>query len=434
MEFGEEIKAVKTNAAMSRVASQISATQKILAGTNENCGLIPYRRKEKWGFCALDKKIVIDCMYDNANQFSDGLAAVELDGKWGFINYKGQLVIPCRYNFAGIFINGLSKVMINSGEIFKYKVSFIKPDGLEITPFKYDMVFSDLWDIQHNHSIFSNDLEVLHINKMAGYINRYGIEITSFHFEYADCFSSGYAIIWKNRKCGFINQCGDIAIQVEYENARKFSEGLAFVKAHGKWGAINEHEKVIIPFLYEDAMYFKEGLAFVSKLGKWGAIDKTGKEIIPFNYQYYYHEASVFDLEFSDGLCKVSLIKNISKSPDRNYMPTNLQPQSKEERRERRQQLLRKIAETEEESDIYGFINKYSETVIPFVYSNAKKFSNGVARIELNGKWGVINNKGDQIIACQYDSIEDFVGEISKVKIDNKEGYINKQGVEFWDD
>jgi len=51
--------------------------------------LVPYRKGDKWGFSDENKNIVIPLLYDNAISFSEGLAAVELNGKWGYIDTKG---------------------------------------------------------------------------------------------------------------------------------------------------------------------------------------------------------------------------------------------------------------------------------------------------------------------------------------------------------
>ncbi len=48
--------------------------------------------------------------WDNANDFSEGLAGVKKDGKWGFINTDGELVIPCIYDSVGAFSEGLCAV------------------------------------------------------------------------------------------------------------------------------------------------------------------------------------------------------------------------------------------------------------------------------------------------------------------------------------
>lgn len=73
-----------------RVGNAISVTNKLLALAELQ--LIPYRKKDKWGFCTPNKNIVIDCIYDNVEAFSKGIARVEKDGKYTFINRYGNIV------------------------------------------------------------------------------------------------------------------------------------------------------------------------------------------------------------------------------------------------------------------------------------------------------------------------------------------------------
>jgi len=78
--------------------------------------LIPYRKGDKWGYCDWNKKIVIPIQYDGAGLFSEGLAAVMVNGKWGFINTKGEMVIPPVYDIPSLslsFRNGLAPVKFN---------------------------------------------------------------------------------------------------------------------------------------------------------------------------------------------------------------------------------------------------------------------------------------------------------------------------------
>ena len=75
--------------------------------------LIPYRKKDKWGFCTPDKKIVIPCIYDFNGTFREGLAKVKRNGKLGLINKSGQLVIPCIYDEVVDFSDELANVKIN---------------------------------------------------------------------------------------------------------------------------------------------------------------------------------------------------------------------------------------------------------------------------------------------------------------------------------
>lgn len=51
-----------------------------------------------WGYCSVDGKTIIEAVYESAYSFSEGLAAVKMNGKWGFINTSGEVVVPCKYD------------------------------------------------------------------------------------------------------------------------------------------------------------------------------------------------------------------------------------------------------------------------------------------------------------------------------------------------
>ena len=64
----------------------------------------------KFGVINTLGEVVVELIYDNISEFSEGFAAVKLDGLWGFINNLGDIVIPLQFSFAGSFHEGLAKV------------------------------------------------------------------------------------------------------------------------------------------------------------------------------------------------------------------------------------------------------------------------------------------------------------------------------------
>ena len=56
---------------------------------------------------------MIPCEYDDFRDFSEGFAAVELDGKWGFVNENGEEVGPCEYDEVGDFSEGFAAVELD---------------------------------------------------------------------------------------------------------------------------------------------------------------------------------------------------------------------------------------------------------------------------------------------------------------------------------
>ena len=48
-----------------------------------------------------------------------------------------------------------------------------------------------------------------------------------------------------------------------------------------------------------------------------------------------------------------------------------------------------------------GFVNE-KPSVIPCNYDGARVFNEGLAAIDLNGKWGLIDNTGREVTPCNY--------------------------------
>lgn len=78
----------------------------------------------------------------------------------------------------------------------------------------------------------------------------------------------------------------------------------------------------------------------------------------------------------------------------------------------------------------WRFIDKTGKVVIPLKYNLAYSFSEGLANVLLNGKYGFIDKTGKEVIPLKYDSVGCFTEGLAKVKLNNKWGYIDKTGKE----
>lgn len=111
---------------------------------NENEGYI----EGKYGFIDKTGKIVIPFSYDYADSFSEGLAVVRQgeweSGKWGVINKQGKVVIPLTFKSAiGKFSNGLASVL-RSDDVY----GFINTKGDLVIPYNY-VLESDEGDLPY---------------------------------------------------------------------------------------------------------------------------------------------------------------------------------------------------------------------------------------------------------------------------------------------
>lgn len=63
------------------------------------------KKRGKWGFVDAQGQVLIDYQFDEAESFSEELAAVKRKGQWGFIDKQGNTVIPFQYEEVESFRN-----------------------------------------------------------------------------------------------------------------------------------------------------------------------------------------------------------------------------------------------------------------------------------------------------------------------------------------
>lgn len=239
-----------------------------------------YRFNGVYGYINKAGLVVIPPQFDNALEFSEGLAAVEVDGrlvmsgkvqKWmpgrcGYIDHSGKFVIQPQFSGNGgarKFSQGLAAVSVGG--------HFIAP-AINVLPV---------------------DLGKWNLGKF-GYIDKLGKVQVPYRFELAGDFSpEGLAPVGEyllqsggHRRLlfGFINREGEYVISPKYADARKFSEGLAAVRSSGlDYGYINTKGAFVIPPSFEMAGPFQEGLAVVgddASPSVFGFINRSGELVI----------------------------------------------------------------------------------------------------------------------------------------------------------
>ncbi|PWJ41880.1 WG repeat-containing protein [Sediminitomix flava] len=75
--------------------------------------------ERKYGFINLEGEQVIPCTFKNAQNFSDGLAAIMQRGKWGYIDNTGKVILQAQFNNAMAFSDGFA--VVNEKEIIDRK-------------------------------------------------------------------------------------------------------------------------------------------------------------------------------------------------------------------------------------------------------------------------------------------------------------------------
>lgn len=226
-------------------------------------GLLAVKQGNRWGFVDRRGKMAISPQFvdakpnliseeelDIANyytlKFSDGLAAVTLDGvNYGYINKQGKIAIPLQFKYARAFSEGLGLVQTRSGNW-----GFVDKAGklaIELPP--------------------ANNLKLAEATLLS-------------------IFSEGLAGVKIGDKWGFIDRTGKQVIPPKFDNVYPFSEGLAGVMIDGKYGFIDRTGKQIISPNFDRVFSFKSGFAPVV-IGEYGTInarvgyiDRQGKLVI----------------------------------------------------------------------------------------------------------------------------------------------------------
>lgn len=193
----------------------------------------------------------------------------------------------------------------------------------------------------------------------------------------------------------------------QYDQLEPFSDGMAAVGKNGKWGYINHKGEEVIPCQFDsehEIMYagiesvgtycvshaFCEGVAVVRLNEKWGVIDKKGNVIVEYG--------------------KYGLIEDCHDG------------------------IIICVSDVMENAKCH-FLNKKGEEIFTKAYSDMTtlEFSEGLIPVCNNGKYGYIDTKGNVVIPYQYSSASNFSEGIAVVNF-SEDGFacIDKQGNELF--
>ncbi|PWT79589.1 MAG: hypothetical protein C5B58_13170 [Acidobacteria bacterium] len=157
-------------------------------------------------FSYIDKKgnLVTKARFDDARDFSEGLAPVRIGALWAFIDKTGSMVIPPRFEDAEPFHSGLSRIRV--------------------------------------HELY-------------GYADQAGNIVIEPKYKEADDFSEGFAVVGDGFDYWYINDEGKQTIQGKFEVASPFFKGLAHVRvssadATESFAYINHGGKRVFTYQY----------------------------------------------------------------------------------------------------------------------------------------------------------------------------------------
>lgn len=149
-------------------------------------------RADKWGFTNAAGSVVIEPIYDLADDFSEGRAVVCLDGKYGLIDPAGNVIIEPIYD----------------------DLSY---DGSHLCYTERDGLF--------------------------GVCDRMGNIISDNQWDWVGEFADGMLLVELGGKYGFIDLAGEVAIEIKYDDATSFDHnGYSTVRLGGRSYQIDKEE------------------------------------------------------------------------------------------------------------------------------------------------------------------------------------------------
>jgi hypothetical protein len=307
----------------------------------------------------------------------------------------GNIIVPIEYNSVTPFVNGYARVNRGGREFYGGYATdglwgLVNDCGQLVVPAEYDWI-GDVDPV-------SGLVPVMKAQTGSGTENRdnfvwrfidvlTGNQAFAHQFDSAGRFAQGLAPVEKDGEWGYINTSGEFVIELQFEWACVFNEyGLARVKTDEGEGFINTYGEFVVRPIYNTVWDYIDGLARVWIGDDWDtgrmAMINTSGEIMG---QGVFKSIEEFDPD--SGLARVNAGGNL-----------------------------------------WGFINRSGDVVIPATFDFAGEFSEGLAAVRVGDKMGFIDTSGRIVIAAIYDYVWDFNGGFAAVAIGGFEGNPEKVG------
>jgi hypothetical protein len=244
-----------------------------------NSGLYRIKEGGKFGYMDRSGRTVIRPQFDNALDFSEGMAGVKIGTKVGYIDTTGKVVITPQFDDEVSFMYGRAGVKLCCGDYYELhagdRFGFIDPDGKLISAPEY------LWIGEFSGSRSNDYAPVKFTDGYFGFVTRSGKIAFPKTFQSVSKlgFQGGPSPASNGRQWGYIDKSGKWVVEPQFDDAFNFSEGLGGVSVSGKWGYIDARGKFAVNPQFDAAFNFDCGAAPVRTGANWTLIDAKGDPI-----------------------------------------------------------------------------------------------------------------------------------------------------------
>ena len=334
--------------------------------TTETSALYVVHSEYGYGYSDSSGNVIIDCIWDEAFQFSESLARVKMADLFGYIDSRGNLTINREWGDATDFVGGIASVFSTDTNAW----GAINQSGEIIIPCQYSHI-----------SPCSEGIVIACESKEGSSKNSYENAYTAFDTNGKKLFSwecmPGYLDSYNHTFSEGLLEVSFIEYPQNYQHKRssgRYSGQCAYMNTKGN-----------IAFEVESGLYpgnFSSAMAPTMR-GRdysYGYIGLEGETILDFKWNYAG--------EYVDGLALV-----------------------------------------ENNNELYGFIDTSGNEVIPCSFARAKLFHEDLAAVmNKQEKWGFIDKKGNLVIDYQFDDVDDLNNGLALCTVDNTKYYIDPNG------
>lgn len=333
--------------------------------------------------------------YEDAQGFSDGLAAVKKNGKWGYIDTDGKVVIPFRYDQAYPFNEGKAVVgMLADTEDLGVREYYDEgqdewlpdPDGVHDYLYHYSAGFLDK---NGRHTPFRDG-----DGKQAAYLTG-SQEVTN---SFGNIFHNGYAILTVELGQGgdCLYDAGGKEVRLTYREGDYESWAMpldypvneGYAATYEGMYNLASHTLLTAPAWTEDGEEFE----------CYGGCRPFNQGLAPVWLHSGYSGYGEERLGFMDTSGRWAIEPFPAGSHWINGVET----------------IFRIFGETglaiiQDQQGMYGAIDKSGQTAIPFQYEDLRIISEGLIPFKSQGKYGYLD-AGDLSVAipAQYDNATSF--------------------------
>lgn len=400
-------------------------------------------KSKLYGYLDMQGNTKIKFKYSKAGLFNQGLAYAEnlSNGKDGYINRSGRWIIQPTFDEAFDFSDGLAVIKQDNRWYFSDTLGKLKP------------IVGRYTDVFQIHEGFAVVRQQKADSLLYGFINRNGQEVLSPRFEFLDNFEQGTAVFQDHKRTGMLDTLGNVVVKPLYDELYRFDQQHYLFQLNGLQGLLRLDGTVVIPARYSAIGYFSEGLCPVYRSGKWGFADTSGAEVIPCDF-------AAIQGGFTSAGARVRIADKwwIVKGNDTLELPSydEVLPyfgQTAPFRIANHWGLLNEYGEESTEAHfdelvfnknglIFARFRQTDSTNTWSVFSSSGKLiddakytavsrsSEGIAAVRTNAGWGFIDASGIPICSPHYSAVRNFSEGRAAVQMKNQWGFITANGNE----